>query len=124
MAKPNATGKQIANEAITNFLKQFGNASWLWIKFDEGTEKPWPAKMEGSRNAAQMFSRCIVNLINANSTQPYGNSSTQPYGKPETQPYGNGQTQPYSAAPPSQPNGAPKGKPLILPSAKKDDGTI
>jgi hypothetical protein len=115
----------IANESIENFLKDFGNASWLWIKFDEGSEKPWPAKMEGSRNAASMFSRCIVNLIDANSTQPYGKPETQPYSNSATQPF-NSQTQPYSAAPPSQPNnGAPKaGKPLTLPSAKKDDGSI
>jgi hypothetical protein len=114
----------IAPESVENFLKDFGNANWLWIKFDEGTEPTWPAKMEGSRNAASMFARCIANLIDANSTQPYGKPETQPYSNSATQPYGNSQTQPYSAAP--QPNnGAPKaGKPQMLPSAKKDDGSI
>jgi hypothetical protein len=107
----------IANESISNFLKSFGDAELLWIRFDEGTEKPWPAKMYGSRNAAKLFSGCIVNLIDANSTQPYGNSSTQPYG--------NSSTQPYGAAPPTQPYAAPK-PPLKLqpPSLKKEDGTI
>jgi hypothetical protein len=116
----------IATEAINNFLTAFGAASWMWIRFDEGTEKTWPAKMEGSRNAASMFARCISNLIDANSAQPYGRPETQPYGNSSTQPYGNSRTQPYSAAPPSQPNnGAPKaGRPLMLPSAKKDDGSI
>jgi hypothetical protein len=115
----------IATEATGSFLKAFGEAELLWLRFDEGTEKPWPAKMYGSRNAASMFARCISNLIEANSTQPYGKPETQPYGNSSTQPYGS-QTQPYSAAPPSQPsNGAPKaGKPLTLPSAKKDDGSI
>jgi hypothetical protein len=113
----------IANESIPHFLKDFGNARLLWIKFDKGTEQPWPAKMDGSRKAASMFGNCIVNLINANSTEPYGKPETQPYDNGFTQPYGN-KTQPYSAAPPSQPNGAPNGKPPILPSAKKDDGSI
>jgi hypothetical protein len=114
----------VATEATDRFLKAFGEAEWMWIGFDEGSEKPWPAKMGGSRNAASMFGRCVTNLINANSTQPYGKPETQPYSNSATQPYGNSQTQPYSAAPPSQPNGAPAGKPVTLPSAKKDDGTI
>ena len=79
----------IANEATESFLTEFGKANWMWIRFDEGTEKPWPAKMEGSRDAATYFASCIKSLIDANSTQPYGKPSTQPYGGSQTQPYGN-----------------------------------
>ena len=56
----------IANELIGSFLKAFGDAQLLWIRFDEGTEKPWPAKMSGSRNAAKLFAGCVSNLIEAN----------------------------------------------------------
>jgi hypothetical protein len=105
----------VPNKSIASFIKAFGDAQLLWIRFDEGTEKPWPAKMSGSRNAARLFAGCVSNLIEANSTQPYGNSSTQPYG--------NSSTQPYGAAPPTQPYAAPK-PPLKLPSAQKEDGSI
>jgi hypothetical protein len=120
MSPPNVSPMiefDIATNSISNFLKAFGDAQLLWIRFDEGTEKPWPAKMSGSRNAARLFAGCISNLIEANSTQPYGNSSTQPYG--------NSSTQPYGAAPPTQPYAAPN-TPLKLhpPSVKKDDGQI
>jgi hypothetical protein len=107
----------IANESIGSFLKAFGDAQLLWIRFDEGTEKPWPAKMSGSRHAAKLFAGCVSNLIEANSTQPYGNSSTQPYG--------NSSTQPYGAAPPTQPYAAPRGPLNLQPSSvKKEDGQI
>ncbi len=106
----------VPNKSISRFLKSFGDAQLLWIRFDEGSEKPWTAKMSGSRNAARLFGNCVVNLINANSTQPYGESSTQPYGK--------NSTQPYAAKPPTQPYGAPKEPLKLQPALKRDDGQI
>jgi hypothetical protein len=106
----------VANKAIDNFLKAFSNADWLWINFDEGSEKLWTARMVGSRRAADLFAGCIRNLIGANSTQPYGESSTQPYGN-GTQPYGNG-SQPYRS---TQPAPVPSNP---APVVKKDNGAI
>jgi hypothetical protein len=105
----------IANGATDSFLTDFGKASMMWIRFDEGTEKPWPAKMQGSRDAAAYFGRCIKQLIDANSTQPYGKPApTQPYSESQTQPYGN--------APKQQP-----GQPIPLTPRQqpvKDNGQI
>ena len=101
----------IKTETTGNFLAEFGKAEWMWIRFDEGSEKPWPARMYGSRNAAAMFARCVVAMAES--------SSTQPYGKPApTQPYSNSQTQPYA-----EPNRKDGPTPTQQP-AKKDNGSI
>jgi hypothetical protein len=106
---------KIANKATENFLNQFAEAEWMWIRFDEGTEKPWPAKMYGSRNAATMFRKCVINLIESRSTQPYGKPpATSPQA---TQPYGKGGTQPFGSKPTQQ----PVRKPGVV---KRDDGSI
>jgi hypothetical protein len=102
----------IKNEATDDFLRAFASASWMWIRFDEGSEKPWPAKMYGSRNAAALFMRCVTGMLNA--PQPYGNA-----------PQANGSTQPYGRkAQPTQPFGNGAAQPQAKPAAKRDDGAI
>ena len=97
----------VARNATKGFLEEFSKANMMWVRFDEGNEQPWTAKMEGSRDASIYFARCIVQLFEANSTQPY--ATTPP-------------TQPYATTPPTQPYSTQPNK--AQPATKKDDGQI
>jgi hypothetical protein len=91
-----------------DFLGLFANANSMTLGFEQGSENPWAINMTGSREVAESFRKCSLELAQKpGSTQPYGNSGT-------TQPYGN------KPARPSQPFGTqptPKQQP-------RDDGGI
>jgi hypothetical protein len=82
---------------IDQLLDDLSLANKLWLRFDEGSEKPWVLDMTGSAAVAMVFRSCTLELIrisNAGSppaTQPYAQSKpVQPYGSnaAPTQPYG------------------------------------
>jgi hypothetical protein len=80
--------------SLDGFLLQFAKGSKFWLRFDQGTERPWILDMTGSAKVALAFRTCVLTLIRDNpvdATQPYSTPQiTQPYGKPPaTQPYGN-----------------------------------
>ncbi len=82
--------------SIDQFLIDFAAAKQFWLRFDEGSERPWVLDMTGSAKVALTFRTCALELIRVSKggtapTQPYG-GATQPYGKPQaTQPYRNQQ---------------------------------
>jgi len=85
------------NVSVDQFLLDFAKAARFWVRFDEGTEKPWVLDMTGSAAVALVFRDCAMRLV----ADAKGAASTQPYGRPqETQPYGKPQaTQPFSVPP-------------------------
>jgi hypothetical protein len=89
----------IRGELIGDFLREFGEATKMWIKFEAGNEEPWIADMVGSRNAMQMFKGCV-----SKTEKP-----TQPFG---TAPQASQPTQPVKPTSPVKPTG------------KKDDGSV
>lgn len=89
--------------SIDQFLDDLSLANKLWLRFDEGSEKPWVLDMTGSAAVAMVFRACTLELIriskagDPSATQPYGRSKpTQPYGSnaAPTQPYGSTPAQP------------------------------
>jgi hypothetical protein len=72
----------IESKATGQFLKDFAEARAMTIAFPSGNEKPWVARMDGSRSIATALVRCIGVLKDL--PQPYAQDS-----------------QPYSSAPPS-----------------------
>jgi hypothetical protein len=99
---------KIATASTISFLKHFQESTTMWIRFDEGNEKPWITKLQGSRDAVRLFGRCIAQMDEWTPTQPYGNAPTQPYGNPK------------SPGPP-MPLAPPKAAPA---TGKKDDGSV
>jgi hypothetical protein len=104
---------------IDGFLNDLSLANKFWLRFDEGSEKPWVLDMTGSAAVAMVFRACTLELLRISkagdppATQPYGQSQpTQPYGR------GAAPSQPYGNAQPSQPFGGSK------PAAKANDGGI
>jgi hypothetical protein len=96
----------VPNKILDEFLKNFGEANRMSVRFDSGNEVPWTVNMVGSRYAAKLFAGCVTNLIGKNpTTQPYGQpQATQPYGAPPaTQPYGNSAAPPRPTAPQPRP---------------------
>jgi len=90
-------------QKIEDFLGDFGNANAMWFKFEQGTEAPWVAQMEGSRTSAKYFRYCVSEMTKRYGSQPYAQTpQSQPYSQDQT-----GQTQ----------TPAPSDK-------KKDDGSI
>jgi hypothetical protein len=93
--------------SIDQFLDDLSLANKLWLRFDEGSEKPWVLDMTGSAAVAMVFKACTLDLIKVSkagepsATQPYGNPApTQPYGKSApTQPYGSSSAPARPAAP-------------------------
>ncbi|MGV7212517.1 hypothetical protein [Bradyrhizobium sp. UFLA05-112] len=117
--------------SIDQFLDDFSLAAKFWLRFDEGSEKPWVLDMTGSAKVTLVFKACALELIRLSK----GNDSltSQPYGQPRaTQPYGQSQpTQPYSnrseEAPPQQPQDqsrAPTPKTVKTKPVRRDDGSI
>jgi hypothetical protein len=99
--------------SIDQFLLDFAKAARFWVRFDQGTEKPWVLDMTGSAEVAAVFRTCTMRLIGE------AKSATQPYGKPQatqpTQPYGNQPAQPAQPMP---------AQPVEKPAVKRDDGSI
>ncbi|WP_036016843.1 hypothetical protein [Bradyrhizobium sp. WSM1743] len=93
---------------IDEFLRQFGDANYMWIEYPQGDEPRWSARMIGSRKAAMLFKVCTLAVLDQMSarkpTQPYGSAPAKP-----TQPFG-------SAKQPTQP--------IKQPPSKNDDGSI
>jgi hypothetical protein len=110
--------------SIDQFLDDLSLANRLWLRFDEGSEKPWVMDMTGSAAVAMVFKACALELIRI--SKAGDPPATQPYGKSKpTQPYGNSSTtQPYGSAPakPSQPFGGAKAAPAK--PVRKDDGSV
>jgi S1-C subfamily serine protease len=82
----------INDDLVDDFLGEFGNANKIWMRFTSGNETPWVADMNGSRNAAAAFRKCISWMIN----KGYGAPPTQPYGDSDT-------TQPFDSTAPIVP---------------------
>jgi hypothetical protein len=75
--------------SIDGFLNDFAKAARFWVRFDEGTEKPWVFDMQGSAEVVSVFRNCTLRLIaeSKSATQPYGKpQATQPFGKPSPAP--------------------------------------
>ena len=93
---------KIVDEAtLAGFIDAFREADKMWLTFPNGSEQPWVADMEGSRDVANAFLRCIKNTPLP--SQPYGNppvSGTQPFNDPVRAPE---QPRPQTPSPPIVP---------------------
>jgi hypothetical protein len=58
------TSFDITNDELVSFLKVFGGAEKMTISFPQSNEPQWTVAMDGSRNAAASFERCIAEIRN------------------------------------------------------------
>src|SRR5262249_28604436 len=87
-----------------NLLASMARANTMTVRFEEGDETPWVARMTGSRAAVDLFLAGVAAFHKDDATQPYGApQATQPYGRKPTQPYGQRPTQPYNTSKPTTP---------------------
>jgi hypothetical protein len=71
-------------DAVANFLREFGEADHMWIRFRAGTEPLWIADMTGSRDAALKFVDCVIDTLP--STNDFQSNDTQPFSAPSGKP--------------------------------------
>jgi len=91
-------------DKVNGFLDDISLASKMWLRFDQGSEKPWVLDMEGSAVVAIVFKGCASDLMKlSNATPP----ATQPYDHAAPAQPSQPSTQPYTKADPVQPSGTP-----------------
>jgi len=50
-------------EHFESFMRHFGDAREMQVKFPESSVKPWSARMKGSRKAMDLFHACLQRLL-------------------------------------------------------------
>lgn len=81
----------LSGEQSVKFVDWFAGSKAMWVRFGEGTEPQWTARLAGSRAVGDAFLRCVLAFEPKVATQPYGGAKpSQPYAqKPApTQPFG------------------------------------
>jgi len=86
----------IAPESVSNFLENITAADIMWIRFPDGNEESWSAKMTGSRNSVRSLVGCASQINHQNQpTQPFSNAPPAP----PSQPFGNNKKVPSQKIP-------------------------